>query len=115
MGKRKRQREDDLDKSLMGCFIHKLGGTGFRPFFNPISFERVRASKKIRNYSGENRRTCTEELVQRFNALSRAEKSSINKMVEITFNSCGIEGNTLSKKQTFVLCLYHHFSALKEY
>jgi hypothetical protein len=34
VGKTKRQREDDLEKSLTGCFIHKLGGTGFRPFFH---------------------------------------------------------------------------------
>jgi hypothetical protein len=111
VGKRKRQREDDLDKSLMGCFIHKLGGTGFRPFFKSHFILKEFELQKKLGITPEK----TEELVQRFNALSRAEKSSINKMVEITFNSCGIEGNTLSKKQTFVLCLYHHFSELKEY
>lgn len=56
----------------------------------------------------------TEELVQRFEQLSNKEKFEINRMVELTFNSCGIEGNTLSKSEVFALCLYHHFSELKQ-
>ena len=52
----------------------------------------------------------TKELIARFKNLSEVEKFEINQKVELTYHSCGIEGNTLTKTEVFVLCLYHHFS-----
>lgn len=48
-------------------------------------------------------------LSEKYLELPTAEKREIQKLAELTYHSCGIEGNTLTEKEMFFLCLHSHF------
>ena len=46
-----------------------------------------------------------ENLIERYRKLSPEEAFEFNNMVAITYHSCGLEGSTLTERETFWLLL----------